>query len=104
MSPTPVYQAGYRSFGSNAGEPEEPAFFIFYAGPRVEMPTASCPIALFYDDDAYVETLRRSPRQPGEGRPFGLMGRQVAGKEFLKAFLDHGSWTELVALVRDSGR
>ena len=25
------------------------------------------------------------------------MGRQVAGREFLRAYLDHGSWDELVA-------
>jgi glycosyltransferase involved in cell wall biosynthesis len=29
------------------------------------------------------------------------MGRQVAGKEFLDAYLKHGQWTELVALVRN---
>jgi hypothetical protein len=35
------------------------------------------------------------------GSPLGLMGRQVVGREFLKAYLGHGSWTELVALVRN---
>jgi glycosyltransferase involved in cell wall biosynthesis len=58
-------------------------------------------VALLYDDDAYVETLRAARRLRGDGRAVGLMGRQVAGKEFLKACLDHGSWTELAALVRD---
>jgi glycosyltransferase involved in cell wall biosynthesis len=57
-------------------------------------------IAFLYDDDAYVETLRRSP-DASPGTPAGLMGRQVAGKEFLDAYLRHGRWTELVALVRN---
>src|SRR5437660_357191 len=57
-------------------------------------------IALLYDDDAYVETAQHPRRDMGE-RASGLMGRQVAGKEFLDAFLSHGSWTDLVALVRD---
>jgi glycosyltransferase involved in cell wall biosynthesis len=58
-------------------------------------------IALYYDDDAYVESRRAQGRSLGDDRPVGLMGRQVAGREFLRAFLDHGSWTELIALVRD---
>jgi glycosyltransferase involved in cell wall biosynthesis len=31
--------------------------------------------------------------------PAGLMGRQVAGKEFLDAYLTYGDWSELLALV-----
>src|SRR3954449_12334539 len=65
------------------------------------MPELLRAVSLFYDDDAYVETFRGSPGRRREGRPVGLMGRQVAGKEFLRACLEHGSWTELVALVRD---
>jgi glycosyltransferase involved in cell wall biosynthesis len=60
-------------------------------------------IALFYDDGGYVETLR-PPTAAAAGEPIGLMGRQVAGKEFLDAYLSHGSWTELVALVRRRDR
>ena len=60
-------------------------------------------IALLYDDDAYAETLRR-PRQPAPEAPVGLMGRQVAGKEFLDAYLRHGTWSALVALVRERAR
>jgi glycosyltransferase involved in cell wall biosynthesis len=30
----------------------------------------------------------------------GLMGRQVVGKEFLDAYLAHGTWTDLVAVVQ----
>src|SRR5258708_7465265 len=62
-------------------------------------------IALVYDDSAYKETVER-PAQAVEGAPVGLMGRQVAGKEFLDAYLTHGTWTELVGLVRTeaSGR
>ncbi len=51
-------------------------------------------IALLYDDDGYVE----APAAPG-GPPAGLLGRQVAGKEFLDAFFTHGSWDALVAVV-----
>ncbi len=64
------------------------------------MPETLRALSLLYDDDAYVETVR-APGRAGGGRPLGLMGRQVAGREFLRACLDHGSWTELVALVRD---
>jgi len=55
-------------------------------------------IALFYDDDAYVELLAR-PASRKKGKAVGLMGRQVAGKEFLDAYLSHGNWTELAALT-----
>jgi glycosyltransferase involved in cell wall biosynthesis len=55
--------------------------------------------AFLYDDDAYVETIAR-PQRAKAGGPVGLMGRQVAGKEFLDAYLTHGRWTELVAMVR----
>jgi glycosyltransferase involved in cell wall biosynthesis len=57
-------------------------------------------VALLYDDDAYVETVG-PPRRARPGGPVGLMGRQVAGREFLDAFLAHGRWSELVALVRN---
>jgi hypothetical protein len=51
-------------------------------------------IALVYDDDAYVEA--------GGGAP-GLMGRQVAGRSFLDAYLEHGTFSRLAALVSDAG-
>lgn len=53
-------------------------------------------VALLYDDDAYVDStqLRSDPR----GRR-GVMGRQVAGKEFLDAYLNHGRWAKLTALI-----
>src|SRR5256885_1464641 len=54
-------------------------------------------IALIYDDQGYKETPVGTQRT--DGGPFGLMGRQVAGKEFLEAFLAHGRWKELVGLV-----
>src|SRR4051794_28975489 len=65
------------------------------------MPELLRTIALFYDDDAYAESRHDPGRARGEDRPVGLMGRQVAGKEFLKAYLDHGTWTERVAVVRN---
>jgi glycosyltransferase involved in cell wall biosynthesis len=55
-------------------------------------------IALLYDDSAYVETLT-PPAQAAPRAPAGLMGRQVAGKEFLDAYFSHGDWDELVGLV-----
>lgn len=55
-------------------------------------------VALYYSDDAYVETIDR-PSQHTAGKPVGLMGRQVAGKEFLDAYLTHGNWSELTALT-----
>jgi glycosyltransferase involved in cell wall biosynthesis len=48
-------------------------------------------VALVYDDDAYVEA---------GGRALGLMGRQVAGRAFLEAYLRHGTFSELTALVQ----
>ncbi len=45
-------------------------------------------IALLYDSDAHVE------RQ-------GLVGRQVAGSEFIDAYLRYGEWQSMVALVRN---
>src|SRR5436189_157133 len=65
------------------------------------MPEPPHTIALLYDDDAYLESRHDPGRSSGGDRPVGLMGRQVAGREFLRAYLDHGSGTELVALVRD---
>jgi glycosyltransferase involved in cell wall biosynthesis len=57
-------------------------------------------LAILYDDDGYVEVPGRPPGGP-DGKRTGLMGRQVAGKEFLDALFRHGSWTELHALVRN---
>jgi glycosyltransferase involved in cell wall biosynthesis len=51
-------------------------------------------VALVYDDDAYVEA---------GGAALGLMGRQVAGRSFLEAYLRHGTFSEMAALVRDRG-
>src|SRR5262245_26391473 len=67
---------------------------------RMIMSTGPDKIALLYDDEAYGETVQR-PRAAPAGGPIGLMGRQVAGKEFLNAYLNHGSWTEMVGLVRN---
>jgi glycosyltransferase involved in cell wall biosynthesis len=54
-------------------------------------------IALLYDDDAYVEAMEVAAA-PRAGA-IGLMGRQVAGKEFLNALLLHGAWSSLVGVV-----
>ena len=58
------------------------------------------PLGLLYDDDGYVETPGR-PLSAGEDTRTGLLGRQVAGQEFLNALFAHGSWKNLVALVRN---
>ncbi len=58
-------------------------------------------IALDFDPDGYVEETRPSGRP---NAPAGLMGRQVAGKEFLDAYLTHGRWGALTAVVRARGR
>jgi glycosyltransferase involved in cell wall biosynthesis len=54
-------------------------------------------VALLYDDSAYVETLRTG--KGGGERPMGLVGRQVAGHEFLDAYLTHGEYRELLGVV-----
>src|SRR5688572_30961763 len=58
-------------------------------------------VAFFLDADAYVET--RGKAATGSG-PAGLMGRQVAGKEFLDAYLTHGRASTLTAVVRTPDR
>jgi glycosyltransferase involved in cell wall biosynthesis len=59
------------------------------------MAVAGAPkVALFYDDDAYLEAGGTAP---------GLMGRQVAGRAFLEAYLRHGTFSEIAALVRHRG-
>jgi glycosyltransferase involved in cell wall biosynthesis len=52
------------------------------------------PAALLYDDSAYVE-------KPGGGvgGPAGLVGRLVAGREFLDAYLTHATDPDLVAVA-----
>jgi hypothetical protein len=55
-------------------------------------------VALLYDDSGYVETVRPGPGGGGE-QPMGLVGRQVAGREFLDAYLRHGDYRELTAIV-----
>jgi glycosyltransferase involved in cell wall biosynthesis len=58
-------------------------------------------VALYFDSDAYTEAHARAGSAKG---PAGLMGRQVAGKEFLDAYLTHGSWDFLSAVVRSRER
>src|SRR6476659_6842533 len=57
--------------------------------------------ALFFDPDAYTEAHRQAGVAHG---PAGLMGRQVAGKEFLDAYLSHASGETLTAVVRARDR
>jgi hypothetical protein len=61
------------------------------------MPAPTCPIALLYDDSAYVEVARQTPAVAEA--PAGLVGRLVAGREFLDAYLTHGDWEVLTAVV-----
>lgn len=58
-------------------------------------------VALYFDPDGYVEPVHGAPTSTGAG---GLMGRHVAGKEFLDAYLAHGRWDALTAVVRGRDR
>jgi len=55
-------------------------------------------LGLVYDQDAYVEFPQGISAAPA-GASKILYGRRVAGKEFLEAILNHGTWSELVALT-----
>jgi glycosyltransferase involved in cell wall biosynthesis len=57
-------------------------------------------LGLLYDDDGYVVSPG-VPLGPGAASRTGLVGRQVAGNEFLNAVFAHGTWARLVALVRN---
>lgn len=58
-------------------------------------------VALYFDADAYTEAHHRSGVARG---PAGLMGRQVAGKEFLDAYLTHAQANTISAVVRSKER
>ncbi len=60
---------------------------IYVLGPRTMARDGEPVIALIYDDDAYVESA-------------GLLGRRVAGRTFLEAYLAHGRFNELATLIR----
>jgi glycosyltransferase involved in cell wall biosynthesis len=62
------------------------------------MSTGRQSFALLYDDSAYVEISRRPP-EAGADAPVGLVGRQVAGREFLDAYLSHGDRDDLAGVV-----
>lgn len=57
-------------------------------------------VALYFDPDGYVEPAH----VPDASAATGLMGRHVAGKEFLDAYLAHGTWDALAAVVRGRDR
>lgn len=61
------------------------------------------PIALYYDQGGYVESTTVSAKGKASSGPAGLMGRQVAGKEFLDAWLRHGTWSEFIGLLGSTG-
>ena len=57
------------------------------------------PIGLFFRREAYGETTKvRQNATPG--RPSGLMGREVASQQFLRALLRHGSWSRIEAVLQ----
>ena len=62
---------------------------VYTMGPRTVERDGEPVVALIYDDDAYVESV-------------GLVGRRVAGRSFLDAYLTHGRFNELVTLIRKS--
>ena len=55
-------------------------------------------LGLVYDHDAFVEFPQDTSAAPADASKI-LYGRRVAGKEFLQAMLNHGTWSELVALT-----
>lgn len=65
------------------------------------MPDSGPAVAVYFDPDGYTETFGKAA---GGGGPAGLMGRQVAGKEFLDAYLAHGRWDTLTAVARTRER
>lgn len=66
-------------------------------------PDPTNPVALYYDPDGYVEPSVARPGPVADG-PQGLMGRQVAGREFPNAYLTHGRWEALTAVVLSRDR
>lgn len=63
-----------------------------------ERPERVHPVALYYDDDGYVE-LTELRNRPAANQAMGLMGRQVAGKGFLDGYFKYGRFDQLVAVM-----
>ena len=60
-------------------------------------------ICLYFSQSGYLETGVDLPAGRNTGpAPKGLVGREVASKEFLNAYLSHGKWDQLSALVPDA--
>lgn len=57
-------------------------------------------VALLQDGDAFDEPVVSGVRASSRG-PSGLMGRHVAGRTFLEAYLRHGTFSELAVLARE---
>ena len=68
--------------------------------PAGTMVSSTSSLGLLYDDDGYIETPGHPLSLDTPSRT-GLLGRQVAGKEFLDALFDYGTWENLIALVRN---
>src|SRR5262245_31416582 len=65
------------------------------------MSTTDAPAALYLDHDAYTEQHARSGSPTG---PAGIMGRQMAGKEFLDGYLYHARSDTVTAVARTRDR
>ncbi len=63
----------------------------------------SKPVAIFYQSQAYQETLKVRDGNEATVGPRGLMGREVASHGFLHQLLRHGRWSSLEVLL-DSER
>src|SRR5437870_4671369 len=59
------------------------------------------PVVIFYDDDGYVESPSASRPNQAKQQQQGPLGRRVAGKEFLLAYLRYARSDPIYALVRD---
>lgn len=65
------------------------------------MTDAAPEVALYFDPDGDGEPTRPVARADGSAAP---IDREIAGKEFLDAYLTHGRWGALTAVVRGRDR
>lgn len=103
----PLWDYAFRADQSNQVRSVHPIAPGWYSGgtplhrPSPHQSAGAVPgVALVYADDAYVEVVARPTGARPTG-PAGLMGRQVAGRTFLDAYLRFGVWSELTAVVPD---
>lgn len=74
---------------------------LFQGAPVAIIPamSLSARVAIYFDEDGYVESPDRTV---GKGQGGGPMGRHVAGKEFLNAYMRMSQSQEFYGLVRSA--